>query len=751
VKRNDGSGSVLKYLFLTQIIRWEIKGMIIQSLKHLFTRICTIVTRRVNLTPFIVVTLVYSTSVSAGVINFETVGQSMWENGNAGFLNESVFVGTEWDTPTAQIGGILGDVIQTPGIAPILITPAIPRKLLTRAIPRKRISKSKKICVFGKCVTIPAVYTPAIPAVYTPAIPAVYTPAIPSLEVDGRLGATVEVATQGRVGLQFSVEADAGSVNANVDFDASLNAPERISALSLFALESQSTLLTNSTFDTNFPELSAKAEFIMGMNVDIDALGCVAPLGCDSTSTQLGFDEFALELVSFNEKDANGDPSGDIRFLGLDQLGPNVNFGSPISVSAGPLGTEVGNFTVYIPDLETQGIVSGDVIDSMGAADFLDLKLDLDGILTVATGGVIPPLGGSLDVCIISAGFYLIDVEFGPVVEVIQSFELIPELMVDLSFSEGIFVEGFDQKQTSLTAAVADIPRLALDLEQDVGVTSEYWLDAIFENTTQIGIDGEFVFDVLKASFALSALDANFDLGELGPLFNYTNRFDIADLPPIFEESFELDGFNRVAGESFSLSTLSDPADPSPEATLSNAVAVLVTGSPVELSQEVNKPVDDSFTFSFDYLFDQAGSVLDVFLRDPNGVDTLIAELFSTETMTDFMTYSTVLSSSIFGAFDIASLVFQLDGLNGESGHTMLLDNVVFPNVENGNFDLASVTGGLTGWQGHASSPDGFVGAAVFNTIPEPGAIFLFFTGLVFLMTTGKNQNYNNAEVTAIV
>lgn len=701
-------------------------------------KIGTIITRLFNQSSFTLLILVFSTSVSAGVITFETSGQSMWENGQAGFLNESIFVGTEWDTPTAQIGGILGDVIQTPGVAPILITPAIPRKLLIPAIPRKRISKSKRICVFGKCVTIPAVYTPAVPAVYSPAVPAIYTPAIPSLEVDTRTGATVDVATQGRVGLQFSVEADAGSVNANVDFDASLDAPESISALTLFDLDSQSTLLNNSTFDTNFPELSAKAEFIMGMNVDIDAKGCVIPLGCKETSTNLGFDEFALELVSLNEKDANGVPSGDIRFLGLDQFGPEVNFGSPISVTAGPLGTEVGNFTVSIPDLETQGMVSGDVIDSTGAADFLDLKLDLDGILTVASGGIIPPLGGGVDVGIISAGYDFIDVEFGPVVEVIQSFELIPELMIDLNFSEGIFVEGFDQKQTSISASLAELPMLALDIDQEVDVTSEYWLDAILENTTQIGVDGEFVFDVLKASFSLSSFGTNFDLGELGPLFNYTNRFDIADLPPVFEETFALGGFNRVVGESFSLSTLSDPATPSPEAILSNAVAVLVTGSPVELSQEVNKPVDDSFTFSFDYLFDQAGSVLDVFLRDPNGIDTLIAELISTETMTDFMTYSMVLSSSIFGAFDIASLVFQLDGLNGESGHTMLLDNVVFPNVENGNFDLASVTGGLTGWQGYASSSDGFVGAAVFNTVPEPSAIFLFFTGFVLLITRGK-------------
>lgn len=74
------------------------------------------ITNQAVLTIILFVSLLFTAGFAkAAVLNFQTTNQSMWQNGTAGGLNESIFVGTTWDTPTAQIGAIIGDVIQTPG------------------------------------------------------------------------------------------------------------------------------------------------------------------------------------------------------------------------------------------------------------------------------------------------------------------------------------------------------------------------------------------------------------------------------------------------------------------------------------------------------------------------------------------------------------------------------------------------------------------------------------------------------------
>ncbi len=676
---------------------------------------------------------------SAILLEFDSTAQSMWETGSAGILDETLFVGSSWQTPPAQLGGFVGGEVTTPGVAPILITPAVPRKLITPAVPRKLLVKKKKVCVFGKCITTPAVYSPAIPAVYSPAIPAIYTPAIPSVTLDTTTGAEVDVSTEGKVGLQFSVQADAGSVDANVDFDASLTAPEQVVALQPFSLLGSSSLLDSTAFQTQFPTLSAKAEFVFGVKADIDAEACVTG-NCTQDSTTIGFFDDSLpgnplkpavlELVALNDNN-----NGKITLLGLDNLGPEAfNFGSPISVTAGPLGTEVGNVTVHIPDLTTDSAGTADPLATNGSADLLDLKLDLDGIATVASGGTIPPLGAGISAGIVDVSYDLLDIEFGPIVEIIQDFKLQPELMVDLAFSEPVWVQGVAIKVSSFSAAFSDIPMISLDTNQSVEVTPTYSLNTTLSNTTRLGIDGEFVLDVLKASFAINALGASFDLGELGPVLGLKERFDIADLPPLVESSFNLTGFNQVVGEIFSLSSILD--DPStPTAALANSVATLITGSPVELSQTVTEPIDSTFDFSFDYLFATATGVLDVFLGN-----TLIATLESSGIMSDFERFAaTLLTGDFFDTSDAdlteLDLRFVLNQSAGSAEQAVLLiDNVSFPGLLDGDFDSASVTGVLpSAWKSNTATPAGFVGVGTFNAVPEPGSLLLLLGGLLLL------------------
>jgi hypothetical protein len=674
-----------------------------------------------------------------GDLNFGTTAQSMWGSGLAPNLDESVFVGTEWSTPSAQLGGFIGDVVTTPAVDPILITPAIPRTLITPAVPRKLISKKKKICVFGKCVTIPAVYTPAIPAVYSPAIPAVYSPAIPAVTIDTTTGAQVEASTAGKVGLNFSVKADSGSVNADVTFDAKLDVPDQIDPLTLFSLAGTSSVASGSTFDTAFPNLEAKAEFVLGVKADLK--GKVCSVGnCVSDSTTIGFvdsngnlDPAVIELISVND-------GGSGKISILEYFEPAAfNFGSPISVST-PTGVEVGNVTVFLPDLETDGVVSGDSLSSSGETDVLELKLDLDGIAQAAAG--LPPvLGAGANFGPVSFSYDLLDVEFGPILEIIQDFELDPTLMVDLSFSEAVLVEGNGQKQNFLSVAFDEIPQIALDVNQTVEVTPTFWVDADFSNTTRLGLDAEFTLDVLKASFALEALGLSYDLGELGPLFEYVKRFDVADLPALFNKNFSLGGFEKIVGDVFTLSTVSaDPFTP----VLENGVAFMQTGSWVELSQEIAAPTDASFTFSFDYQFLTDTGTLDVFI----GTE-LIASIASPGIMSDFATFSIDLDTlDIFNGDLTALLRFVFDG---PTGSVILLDNIEMTGttIENGDFDLAALTNTLTGWTVTSESANGIAGAVVLESVPVPPTLWLML-GVSMLLLFGFNGLRRQTEPQAI-
>jgi hypothetical protein len=679
--------------------------------------------------------------VDYGSLGFASDDQSMWDTGNAAIFDESIFVGTTWNSPTATIGTFVGGEVTTPAVPPIQITPAIPRTLLTPAIPSKTIIPAKRVCVpFVGCATTPAVKTPYIPAVYSPAIPAVYTPAIPAVTFDTTSGAQAQAQTSGKVGLEFSLAADAGSVDADVAFsNAQLVVPDSINPLEFFSLEGTSTAGTQ-TFETTFPNLSAKAELVIDINATLGGEVCVVG-ECADGSVNLGTSgEVRQELISLNEGG-----NGIIRLLGDDNLTPaGFNFGDPIDIVGG-----FGSATVYLPDLTTTGVLDGETLKASGETDVLRLDADLDRIATTLMG--LPPLGESLDVGIFSASYDLLSLTFGPILEIMQDFEVDVTLMADLEFSAPVFVEGDSQRVDFLSVPFNDIPRLALDFNQEVVVTPEFWLDANLRNATSLGVDAEFVFKALEANIALSALGANYNLGGVGPLFEFRKRFGVADLPPLFDSQFTLDGFNRVAGQTFSLSTL--PPGPgagggtggntggtgaadAPE--LKNAGAVLITGSPVTLSQRVGEPATDTFTFSFDYQFVENGDLssadvptLDVFLADQ-----LIVSLAWTDAMPDFDTFTTTLTTADFDwgldptLLDTALLEFIFDG---PAGSILLLDNIVFPDIVNGDFNLASLTGGLTGWSGEASTPAGFVGAVVFESVPVPGTLLLLIAPLLLI------------------
>lgn len=113
----------------------------------------------------------------------------------------------------------------------------------------------------------------------------------------------------------------------------------------------------------------------------------------------------------------------------------------------------------------------------------------------------------------------------------------------------------------------------------------------------------------------------------------------------------------------------------------------LVSGSPASISQTVNTP-GSPFAVSFVYRFESTAGVLTVSL-DGTVLATIDAP---TDLLTEFQSFSVSVSNSTLLGLTGASLTFEID--SDIPGSTVLLDNIQFPGLQNGNF-----TGGdLSNW-----------------------------------------------------
>lgn len=452
---------------------------------------------------------------------FESNDQSMWAPGTAAGFSIDRFLGVQWNE-SASVGGIVGSVGAINIPTPHVILPS-------------GFECHGFLCTSGHF------HNPGHAEVHNSTI-----------IVDTRLGATVDVSTSGKVGFQFGLTADSGSVDTTVQFNATLLAPDAGTvALGEFFNLNPSSSLAGGTLSTNFPELSVSLDAIVGVRASASAVACVPPFGCAPGSTgELGFADQTIPIVSFN------DPSspGQIKILGL--LDPAIfQFDNEISIP-GPLGGSLGGITVHVPDINATGGVIGNKLTASGGDDLLKVTADLDGLALAPLG--LPGGGVSFNAGILSVSADLIDIDMGPIITILQNFEFTPTLMVQLVFDSAVQIAGFATPQTLWSGAWSALPNIAL-LSLNTLVTPTFSIQGLFLNETGLGIDGIFQLDILKASFALQAFGLVFDLGQIGPLFQILERTNLFNTPPLFSNSYLLGGFNTALGQSFLLTTVPEP------------------------------------------------------------------------------------------------------------------------------------------------------------------------------------------------
>ena len=512
--------------------------------------------RRAGVFAAVCALLVLSASAQAtvlydgGALDFESSGQSMWDSGTAFRKSDSVFLGTQWSNKTASFGGIAGSVTST------------------------TVNTNPLWAAWWTCKHTVNVLCGSEPSKW----PVTTT-------VDTRTGAKLSVNSSGKVGLEFGYSIDSGSVDSTAQFSALADLPDTLVEKNDVINLNASSALDSGTLATQSPKVEAYISAIMQLSGSVTAQACGLTLGCASGSTAIptvNMDQRILSVDVNSLKVLDGILPGDQPLAQIPLANQSLKLQGAISplppyggfkltgpggltlastVPPGPaVSVDLAEVTVQVPDIATSGSKSGaDTISSNGRDDFLSAQLDLDGAATLLGG--LPPLGLNatlIDVpgIKVEANLDLIDVDAGPVLGITQDFELVPTLMVDLAFSNPIQIAGMLGMQTSWTGEWADLPDFSL-LETTT-FTPTYWIDAMLTNNFGIDLGLVGTLDVLKLGATASVLGV--DLLNIGPLslngllglgnnLFETNKLDI----PIFGKEFGFGGFNRIAGNVFTI------------------------------------------------------------------------------------------------------------------------------------------------------------------------------------------------------
>jgi hypothetical protein len=520
-----------------------------------------------NLLSTVNASIIYDT----GILNFESTAQSMWGAGDAFRKEESIFVGTQWTNKTATIGGIAGskNEVVFPAIGAVKVPVYEPRIFVPTPTWSDPFKGYHTGCGCWKDVTI--------------------KPATDAITADTRTGATLDVHTSGKVGLDFGYAIDSGSVDTTADFIAGAVIPDAVQASEFISLNTSSNF-NNGTINTQSPKVEAYLSAVMQLSGSVDAQACALTLGCKSGTS-------ALPAVDLNQRILSIDPNS---LKVLDGIGPDgapfaevpilnqsltleggATFAPPVvgfkltgpggvslasSLPPTPAVTvDLAEVTVSVPDIATSGSGGGTSVTSDGRDDLLSAQLDLDGAATLMGG--LPPTGANFDlidagVFKLSASLDLIDVDAGPVVGLTQDFEFTPTLMSTINFSKPVEIAGMSGLHNSWTGIWSELPDFAITKTTTVSPT--FWLDAMLKNDMGLDLGLVGTLDILKlgATASIGGIDLlNFNPLSLNNLLGIGNT--LFDTPKVgfsvFDTMFKLGGFQEIIGDSFTLNLYSVP------------------------------------------------------------------------------------------------------------------------------------------------------------------------------------------------
>jgi len=489
--------------------------------------------------------LAVPTTYSPGALTFSTSDQSMWGAGSAFQLDETYFFGGTWNESQS-----FGGVGNLPGTGGTITNPAYTAWTVALA-GCQALGFSRSTCIDG-AIGLPGIGDAPAQTIANP-VPAVL------------VGLEATLSTNGRVGFEFGVTIDSGSLDATVAFDnVTATVPDAIEAAAVGGLVSLNPMadLIGEDLSSQFPTITLTSGLVFDVFAGVSGQACIG--ACVPFNASMDVDP-DLPIVSFNV-----DGEGGIEWFGGDPLIDAVLNAGGASLPTGlpaldvPLAGGLFETDLFFPQPNaTYDGTDGTALFASGQDDLINLTLDVDNVVSlIATQGLTQNLyGGSIDLGFGSASWDFVDIDMGPAIDLRQEFELTPTLMVDLEFSQPVTY--LDQVVSFIGGLEwGAIPDLLFSLG-DTLVTPTFYLQYGAErnavelfNQLLLDVNGLLEIDLLSFAATIGkdlgilgdySLTRSWSLGSIAP------EFDIGQIP-FFDVTFAMGGFNDLLASSFVVS-----------------------------------------------------------------------------------------------------------------------------------------------------------------------------------------------------
>lgn len=411
---------------------------------------------------------------------------------------------------------------------------------------------------------------------------------------NGGNGFSLTAYTSGRVGLEWGVKIDSGSVDATLPFDVKISTPNANTLVSgqYYTIDTSASFKQDQgSFTTRSATFQFYSDFVCQVNA---ALAGKASMNILGFSKQVSFDrtdllnlDARMELIGVNR-----DNDSQVRILpalfgaaqtasdaydagqGLKELRQDVNAATgrreKIKVALRKFGYSVDfgspvEASVRLPYIELQGAAAANSptkLAQSGKDAFMDVTFDLDRIAMFPPVSAPPmTINAEVDLIIgsIDASATMIDLDFVNTFNMTQNAEIEARsvgMTMDLGRTVVTRVRNADG-----TIAQGEASRRFVDMTagqklevvydgSDLNILPTYTPNAYLKSQFGLSIDSQLQFNAFMASISASLL--GFEVGgfSFGPLFSQSIDLPSVNLGNVFDSTFQLSGFNSVVGSS---------------------------------------------------------------------------------------------------------------------------------------------------------------------------------------------------------
>ena len=403
---------------------------------------------------------------------------------------------------------------------------------------------------------------------------------IPPVTIDTRFGFEGSLGSSGKVGVEFGFDYNDYAYDADFTMTANITPPSTAEDTGYYDF-SGSSLINTQTVSLD----SASWEAWMKLLLDVDVFGSYEariPYYGISDSFNWSVVDWSPTLVSVGMDDTSflhaslfgyeilsnlGDPDGGSGLLpdqGTYQITydpdnltsvERIELDLPEAFSSGTDAVIGGIPIKMFPDLGVLSIYnfsdlmqdqasteSNGVISVSGDLSVLGLAADLDALIAASVGMYSGFFGGSIGLGPLKLDYDLIDVDLGPVFGIQQELKLTPELLVDLNFSQTVWVEGYDEPIRTLECVRwTDLPSIKPVGDDPVTVTPMFYLGGMATATSNALLSLNLSIDVAEFDLKIKLAPAiSIPILGVGPLFTLDKQLGEWELGKIFGTDYEL-------------------------------------------------------------------------------------------------------------------------------------------------------------------------------------------------------------------